>query len=103
MFFFSFLIQNIIFFSLFYRFIEVEKDPGLVLIDFFDMVKYLSQNEIGREVIWDYIRLNYDSILIDYGEDYRLGQMLIDITNTFETEFYYYEVIFIRFFLRFLF
>jgi hypothetical protein len=56
------------------------------------MVKYFSQNEIGREIIWDFVRLNYDSLLLDYGEDYRLGRMLIDISNSFETDFYYYEV-----------
>jgi hypothetical protein len=66
------------------------------LINFFDMVKYFSQNEIGREIIWDFVRLNYDSLLLDYGEDYRLGRMLIDISNSFETDFYYYEVNILR-------
>ena len=60
------------------------------------MVKYFSQNEIGREIIWDFVRLNYDSLLLDYGEDYRLGRMLIDISNSFETDFYYYEVNILR-------
>ena len=64
----------------------------MVLIDFFDLCKYFSQNEMGREIIWDYVRLNYEMIVSDYGEDHRLGRMLIDITNSFESEFYYYEV-----------
>ena len=35
------------------------------------------------------------AILDDYGfDDPRLGQMIIDISNSFESEFYYYEVIY---------
>jgi hypothetical protein len=49
---------------------------------------------IGRELAWDYYRINYDSILELYGEkDPRIGLMLIDITKTFENEFLFYELL----------
>ena len=57
----------------------------------------MSQNPLGREIIWDYIRINYGELEAEFGlEDPRLGHMLIDIASTFENEFLFYEVI--RFF-----
>lgn len=74
-------------------FIDSEKDSKLVLIDFFDVVALLSANNMGREIIWDYIRQFYYEVIEDYGiEDYRLGKILVDISYSFETEYLFYEV-----------
>ncbi|CAF0970213.1 unnamed protein product [Brachionus calyciflorus] len=64
------------------------------LINFFDKIKFLSRNNLGREYAWNFIRANYDSIVEEYGvDDPRLGQMLIDVSSTFETESLNYELL----------
>ena len=63
------------------------------LINFFDKIKYLSKNNLGREYVWNFIRANYDSIVEEFGlDDPRLGQMIIDVSYTFESESLDYEV-----------
>jgi hypothetical protein len=62
-------------------------------VDFFEACKLLAQNPTGREIIWDYFRINYEAIFERYGEeDPRIGQLLIDIVTSFENEFLFYEV-----------
>ncbi|RMZ99456.1 glutamyl aminopeptidase, partial [Brachionus plicatilis] len=64
------------------------------LINFFDKIKFLSKNCLGREYAWNYIRANYDNLLEEFGlDDPRLGQMVIDVSSTFETESLNYELL----------
>lgn len=57
-------------------------------------MKFLSRNPIGREIAWNNFRLNFDDIINTYGEDDpRIGQLLIDISFTFEREYLNLEVI----------
>ena len=61
--------------------------------DFFDVIRQLSYNPLGREIAWDYVRINKDKLIDKYSyEDIRIGQMILDITDTFENEFLYGEV-----------
>jgi hypothetical protein len=69
-------------------------EQDLELIDFEEGIRLLSVNPLGRELMWDFVRLNYAGLLEFFGlEDPRLGQMLIDISRTFENEFIFYELI----------
>ena len=72
-----------------------EKDNGVYnKLGFFDEIRLLSQNPLGRELAWDYVRENFKKIIDDYGEDdARLGQMIIDISRTFENEFLFFELL----------
>jgi len=74
------------------RLIESE-DERINSLDTFDLLKYLSVHTLGRELAWDYLRANYRSLVNKYGkDDFRLGQLLLDITETFEDEYMFYEV-----------
>ena len=74
-------------------FVEEEKNGVYNILGFFDEVSLLSRNPLGRELAWDYLRINYNSILETYGEEEpRIGRILIDIVRTFENEFLYDEV-----------
>ena len=76
------------------RFLEARVGSGLRGEDFFDGMKLLSENPLGREITWDYLRANFDKLLDTYTEyDPRLGQLLIDITKSFENEFLFYELL----------
>jgi glutamyl aminopeptidase len=71
----------------------IQEESQMKKADFFQTVKFLSKNTIGREIVWDFIRINYNDLLDKYGlDDPRLGQMLIDITFSFETEYLFNEV-----------
>jgi hypothetical protein len=75
------------------RFLESRKNGGIDKSDFFEAIRLLSKNTLGRDLIWNYIRANYAEIIITYGlDDTRLGQMLLDITSTFADEFLYEQV-----------
>jgi aminopeptidase N len=63
-------------------------------VDFFETLKMLSVNPTGREIIWDYFRINFGDILNFYGEeDPRIGTLLVDIVSSFENEFLFYELL----------
>jgi len=48
---------------------------------------------LGRELAWDFLRTNYRKLLAVYGkDDFRLGQLLLDISETFEDEYMFFEV-----------
>jgi hypothetical protein len=71
-----------------------EASNGVHFIDFFDVVRMLSSNPLGREIMWDTVRINYMDYLDLFGlEEHRLGQMIIDITQSFENEFVFFELI----------
>lgn len=79
--------------------IEEQQDAKLEKIDLFDTIKMMSENPVGREIAWDYYRINFTALIEEFGEDEaRLGQMLIDITKTFENEFLFYELLELVFF-----
>jgi len=73
--------------------------------ELFDLLKYISKQPIGREIIWNFFRTSYSDLVADFGtDDTRLGQLLIDISQSFEDEFMFYEVyILITFFFYFMF
>lgn len=76
--------------SLLYRLLNSE----VKLIDFFDTIKYYSQNTIGREIVWLTYRRDFIKLLGQYGlEDPDLGQALLDITKTFDSEFLFNELL----------
>lgn len=75
------------------RFLNSVINDEFRLIDFFDAIRLLSKNPLGRELCWDYIRENYVEIITTFGfENPSLGQMLLDVVATFEDEFYFFEV-----------
>jgi hypothetical protein len=76
------------------RFVEANEGEGLRYIDFFDGMRLLSENQLGREKTWDYLRTNFYQLLDTYGlYDPRIGQLLIDITKSFETEFLFFQLL----------
>ncbi len=75
------------------RFLESFEGNLFRQYDFFDVIRQLSANPLGREIAWDYIRINRDDIISQYSyEDVRIGRMLLDISATFENDFLYGEV-----------
>jgi hypothetical protein len=73
--------------------LDVVIDDKLKLVDFFDGLKYLARNTVGREIAWDYYRENYQEIDGTFGfENQAIGQLLIDIVSTFDNEFLFFEV-----------
>ena len=80
--------------SLLSRFIESQQQGALKKIDFFDAIRLFGQNALGREIAWNYIRLFYNELYVEYGEDdYRLGQMVLDVSASFDTEFLFFELL----------
>ena len=78
---------------LFIRYLESFENNLLRQYDFFEVVRKMSRNPLGREIVWDYIRLNKEAIIDKYSlEDPRIGQMILDISETFENDFLYGEV-----------
>lgn len=72
--------------------IETE-DERINSLDKFDLLKFLSMHPLGRELAWDFLRTNYRKLLAVYGkDDFRLGQLLLDISETFEDEYMFFEV-----------
>jgi len=75
-------------------YIKLQEEDELDHVNFFESIKLLSKNTLGRELIWDYFRSNYVELLEEYGlDDPRLGQAIIDISSSFENEFLFYELI----------
>jgi hypothetical protein len=73
--------------------LDVVLRDNLKLIDFFDALKFLARNTVGREIAWDYYRNKYQEIDGVFGfENQAVGQLLIDISSTFENEFLFFEV-----------
>lgn len=57
-------------------------------------MQYLTRHPVGRELAWDYYRINFAQLQEQYGEDDpRLGVLLLYITESFETEFLLYELL----------
>ncbi|CAF3461054.1 unnamed protein product [Rotaria sp. Silwood1] len=63
-------------------------------VDLLSVLTLLAKNPIGRELVWYYYRENWAKLQANYGRtNQRLGQLLIDITATFEDEFHEIELI----------
>lgn len=49
---------------------------------------------MGRHIAWSYYRSNYNELLYEYGaDDPRLGVMLLDISDSFETIYLFSELL----------
>jgi hypothetical protein len=73
---------------------RIEQRSEFSKLDFFNKISLLSKNTVGREIAWDYLRINYDSIIEQFGlDDPRVGQALVDISASFENEFLFYELL----------
>jgi hypothetical protein len=76
--------------------LESQRTGGLKSIDFVDAVNYFAKNPLGREQAWNYYRANFEELVAEYSLDSPiLGQLLIEISRTFEDEYLFYEVIFL--------
>lgn len=76
------------------RLLKEQKESKLERVDLFDTIRMMSENPVGREIAWDYFRINWREIFEEFGEDEpRLGRMLLDISKTFENEFMFYELL----------
>lgn len=72
---------------------EISNDE-LQKIEFFETLSLIGQNQLGREIAWNYYRANFGQIVMEYGyENLDIGRSLIDITKSFSDVFYYFEVI----------
>ena len=57
------------------------------MMDIFERIGHVSKNIYGRYLTWTYYRTNYETLVNEFGLDEpRLGQALIDITYTFESD-----------------
>jgi len=76
------------------RLLKEQKESKLERVDIFDTIRMMSENPVGREIAWDYFRINWREIFEEFGEDdARLGRMLLDISKTFENEFLFFELL----------
>ena len=63
-------------------------------VDFFEGMRLLSENQLGREKTWDYLRSNFFQLLDTFSlYDPRIGQLVVDITKSFETEFLFFQLL----------
>lgn len=80
--------------SFFYSVLQGIGENFVLRMDFFKIASVLVNNPIGREIVWDYFRENYEKIVAEYGEDDpRLGWILIEIVDSFENEYLYQEML----------
>ncbi len=62
--------------------------------DIFRKIKATSRNINGRALAWDFYRINYEDLTDRFGlDDPRLGQALTDISNNFENQFMFDQVL----------
>ncbi|UJR37678.1 hypothetical protein I4U23_030373 [Adineta vaga] len=63
-------------------------------VDLLGALTLLAKNPVGRELAWLYYRKHWAELQADYGRtNQRLGQLLIDLTATFEDEFHELELL----------
>lgn len=71
--------------------------------DFYDVIRFLGKNPIGREIAWDFYRSEFSELNLIFGyENVNIGKMLLYISSTFSDEFMFYEVIFLFLYIFFL-
>lgn len=62
--------------------------------DFFDIAFDMAPRPLGRELVWDLYRDRYLDLIEDYSEDDpRLGWLMLELSQSFETEFLFYELL----------
>ena len=62
-------------------------------MDFFDEMKMIASQPVGREIVWDLFRIQYKDILNTFGtSDPRAGELLVYISSTFESDIMLNEV-----------
>ena len=73
----------------------IESVERINSLDIFDGLKYISKQPVGREIAWGFLRSNYKNLVNKYGkDDPRLGQLVLDISSSFEDEFMFIQVSF---------
>lgn len=79
--------------SLLSKFLTSVSDDQFRREDYFDIIRFLGKNPIGREIAWDFYRSKFVEINTLFGfENINIGKMLLYITSTFSDEFMYFEV-----------
>lgn len=67
-------------------------DEQAKLFEFFDGIKLLSRNPLGRELTWNYIRENFVDITTRFGYlNPSIGNMILDVVTTFSDRFMFIE------------
>ena len=80
---------------------ESQRTGGLKTVDLFSAISLFAENPLGRELIWNFYRANYEQLAEEFPLDTpTLGLMLLEIVRTFEDEFLYQEVIILTFVLN---
>ena len=78
----------------FYSVLKGIGENFVLRLDFFKVASVLKYNPLGREILWDEFRKEYENLVVQYGEDDpRLGWILVEITESFETEFLFQELL----------
>lgn len=68
-------------------------------VDFFKIASILTQKPLGREMVWDKYRMEFNDLIEKYGQDDpRMGWILVEVSESFETEFLFYELLSFVFF-----
>ncbi|CAF3728050.1 unnamed protein product [Rotaria socialis] len=77
-----------------YQFLYEDADYNSDLnVDLLEVLILLAKNPVGRELAWYYYRNNWSKLQETYERtNQRLGQLLIEITATFEDEFHSIEL-----------
>ena len=97
-----------------FRLLEAAADTDANLIEtqeFFDLMTSVSQNPIGRDIVWNFYRHNYEDLLTRWAKTSENGegrwndssrfgptnrlfnQWITNLAQSFENEYYYFEVI----------
>ncbi|XP_064627887.1 glutamyl aminopeptidase-like [Lineus longissimus] len=71
------------------RFLDYASDPAKIRDqDFFSVISYMTNNPVGMEIVWDYVRQNYEALTKRFGLGNRyFGRMVPRIIEHFTTEF----------------
>lgn len=77
-------VQNV---DLLYKLLEATKDESVVRSqDLFTVVRYVSYNQLGQDMAWDWTTLNWDYLVQRYTiNDRNLGRLLTQISRTYNT------------------
>ncbi|XP_053702029.1 glutamyl aminopeptidase [Synchiropus splendidus] len=77
-------VQNV---DLLYKLLEATKNESVVRSqDLFTVVRYVSYNQMGLEMAWDWTTLNWDFLVKRYTiNDRNLGRLLTQISSTYNT------------------
>ncbi|XP_018027228.1 glutamyl aminopeptidase-like [Hyalella azteca] len=70
------------------NFITMAQDPNLVRTqDFLHVLEYISYNPAGTDLVWDWVRANWDWLVARYTlNDRYLGQLIPNISQYFATQ-----------------